>query len=62
MKKPNVREASDDYGEQVIERVNHQLGNPHTHIHCIGAGKLANGLKNEENPQYAAMCFSAMAK
>ncbi|XP_064383149.1 40-kDa huntingtin-associated protein-like [Halichondria panicea] len=38
MKKPNVREASDDYG------------------------KLANALKNEENPQYAALCFSAMAK
>lgn len=38
MKKPNVKEASEDYG------------------------KLANALKNEENPQCAAMCFQAMAK
>lgn len=38
MKKPNVKEASEDYG------------------------KLANSLKNEDNPQYAAVCFQAMAK
>ena len=38
MKKPNIREASEDYS------------------------KLANALKNEENYQYAALCFSAMAK
>jgi hypothetical protein len=38
MKKPNVKEASEDYG------------------------KLANALKNEENPQYSALCFQAMAK
>ena len=38
MKKPNIREASDNYS------------------------KLANALKNEENHQYAALCFSAMAK
>ena len=38
MKKPNIREASADYG------------------------KLANALKNEENYQYAALCFTAMAK
>lgn len=25
-------------------------------------GKLANALKNEDNPQYAALCFTAMAK
>jgi tetratricopeptide (TPR) repeat protein len=38
MKKPNVKEASEDYG------------------------KLANRLKNEDNPHYSAMCFQAMAK
>ena len=38
MKKPNIREASDNYS------------------------KLSNALKNEENHQYAALCFSAMAK
>ena len=38
LKKPNYREASEEYG------------------------KLANALKNDENPQYASLCFSAMAK
>ncbi|CAI7995524.1 40-kDa huntingtin-associated protein, partial [Geodia barretti] len=38
MKKPNVKEASEDYG------------------------KLANRLKNEDNPHYSSMCFQAMAK
>lgn len=38
LKKPNYREASDEYG------------------------KLANSLKNDENSQYASLCFSAMAK
>ncbi len=59
MKKPNVREASDNYGKYASYST-------HTHTSCMYtlyyAGKLANGLKNEENPQYAAMCFSAMAK
>lgn len=38
LKKPNYREASEEYS------------------------KMANALKNEENPQYASLCFSAMAK
>lgn len=38
MKKPNIRQASNDYS------------------------KVANALKNEENHEYAALCFTAMAK
>lgn len=38
MKKPNAREASEEYG------------------------KLANSLKNDDNHEYAGICFTAMAK
>lgn len=34
----------------------------YVYVYILPPGKLANALKNEENPQYAAMCFQAMAK
>lgn len=38
------------------------LCQPHNPFSLHYPGKLANALKNEENPQYAALCFAAMAK
>ena len=73
MKKPNIREASEDYGMIRSLLLNTTNAQPlwlrwllllcmFTLSVCIWIGKLANALKNEENPQYAALCFTAMAK
>ena len=63
MKKPNVRQASDDYSKSHHNaKLLPYMVQLTSLVMLLSLGKLANALKNEENPQYAALCFAAMAK
>lgn len=60
MKKPDAHSASEDYGELI--------SGPSPYLVTLlmrsghAAGKLGNAMKNDEIHEYAALCFTAMAK